>query len=356
MTHGESRRQCLALDDPAAPPPTSTPDPMAPPDLTSPKGSSSDGGAPAGYGRSCTNCSRAKCKCIFRPPSGGSCERCHRLGKECIPIATTRKRVEKKHMSSRTAQLEEKLDDLVSILRSSQGGTNIASSRPSHTPPHPQDLIHQTSRLDSLATAATASGPHGGHPHHMNLNANFNESDEHSEPTPAEAELYLQKFRVWLKNFPFMYIPPDLTAAELRRDRPFLWLCIMNITSMSVPQMMAMKNKVRREVAEAVIIKHEPTLEIAQGLIAYMGWAIMNSGAGWKPFVVLFANIAQSVTCELGLTRSPAEDQYFATCFRAWGGRQPQPKPRTLEERRVLVSLWFLTSMYVQYSYSFPFS
>ena len=326
---------------------------MAPPDLTSPKGSSPDGGAPAGYGRSCTNCSRAKCKCILRPGSGGTCERCHRLGKECNPIAATRKRVEKKHSSSRTAQLEEKLDDLVSILRSSQGGA-IPSSRPAYSEPHRQGHIAQPSRLDSLATAATASSPHAGFPSHSNLNANFNESDEHSEPTPAEAELYLQKFRVWLKNFPFMYIPPDQTAAELRRDRPFLWLCIMNITSMSVPQMLAMKNKVRREVAEAVVIRHEPTLEIVQGLLAYIGWAIMNSGAGWKPFVVLFANLALSVSYELGLTRSPAEEQYFATCFKAWGGRQPHPKPRTLEERRVLISLWFLTSMYVTSAYNSP--
>lgn len=317
---------------------------MAPPDLT-PTTSFSEAGrgiSPAGYGRSCTNCSRAKCKCIIRGVSG-SCERCARLGKQCHPIATARRRVEKKSAPSRTAQLEEKLDDLVSILRSSQGPMH--QTRPAYAPaPPPDSAFTPTSRLDSLATAATASDLHG-HSGPTNLNANFNESNDLPEPTPAESELYLKKFRGWLKNFPFMYLAPDISAADLRQDRPFLWLCIMNICSMSVPQMKEMKTRIRRELAETVVVKHEPSLDILLGLLAYLAWATMNSGPGWKPFLVLFAQMAISVTYELGLTRSPVEEEYFSQCFRAWGGRQPQPKPRTLEERRALLSLWFLTSL-----------
>ncbi|KAH9233035.1 hypothetical protein K456DRAFT_1788268, partial [Colletotrichum gloeosporioides 23] len=77
------------------------------------------GGIAAPYGRACTNCSRAKCKCILRP-AGGACERCHRLNKTCQPSNPQRKR-SKKPPSSRTAQLEEKLDGLVTLLRQSGG-------------------------------------------------------------------------------------------------------------------------------------------------------------------------------------------------------------------------------------------
>ena len=327
---------------------------MAPPDLTSPGGSSNSGGSPAGYGRSCTNCSRAKCKCILRAP-GTSCERCHRLGKECNPIQATRKRVEKKYTSSRTAQLEEKLDDLVSILRSSQGGSIPHPRAAAHYPAStsscevPDNSNPQISRLDSLATAATASGPHAGYcsPSTSHHHPNYNANDAQSEPTPAEAEVYLQKFKAWLKNFPFMYISPDVTAHDLRRERPFLWLAIMTITTMSVPQMSVLKHRIRQEIAEIVVVRHEPSIDILQGVIAFLGWATMNSGPGWKPFLILFSQLAKSVTYELGLTRSPAEEQYFAVCFKPWGGRHPQPKPRTLEERRALLSLWHITSMYV---------
>ncbi|KAK1705618.1 uncharacterized protein BDZ83DRAFT_543546, partial [Colletotrichum acutatum] len=83
-----------------------------------------NGGIAAPYGRACTNCSRAKCKCILRPV-GGACERCHRLGKSCQPSNPIRKR-SKKPPSSRTAQLEEKLDGLVTLLRQS-GRPNLSS-------------------------------------------------------------------------------------------------------------------------------------------------------------------------------------------------------------------------------------
>jgi hypothetical protein len=144
-----------------------------------------------------------------------------------------------------------------------------------------------------------------------------------------------------------MYISPDVTAQNLRRERPFLWLAIMTITTMSIPQMAVLKHRIRQEVAEIVVVRHEPSMDILQGVIAFLGWATMNSGPGWKPFLILFSQLAKSVTYEMGLTRSPAEEQYFATCFKPWGGRHPQSKPRTLEERRALLSLWHLTSMYV---------
>lgn len=41
------------------------------------------------------------------------------------------------------------------------------------------------------------------------------------------------------------------------------------------------------------------------------------------------------------------EEQYFTSCFKVWLMR-PQPlKQRTMEERRAVVSLWFITSVFV---------
>ncbi|KAK3942682.1 hypothetical protein QBC46DRAFT_255934 [Diplogelasinospora grovesii] len=75
-------------------------------------------GTPASYGRACTNCARAKCRCIYRTENAGCERRCHRLRKECVPSVTVRKRNGRRSHVSRAAQLEEKLEDLVSLLRS----------------------------------------------------------------------------------------------------------------------------------------------------------------------------------------------------------------------------------------------
>ena len=266
---------------------------MAPPDLSA-SAASGTTGTPAGYGRACTACQRAKCKCILRA-SGQDCERCHRLGKQCQTMTTARKRVAKKSASSRTAQLEEKLEDLVTILRASQpqnGHLQSPNSEDSSPLMNSSNVGHPlTSRLESLATAAASSSsssetqphsytiPHshgsrsaGGSHVHTSPSSVGEDTSSLDEPTPEEAEMYLDKYREWLKKFPCMVLPPDMTAAALRKEKPFLWLCIMNMTSMSVEQQMKLKDRVRQEVANRIIINHERTMDCLQGLICYLTW------------------------------------------------------------------------------------
>lgn len=278
-----------------------------------PPESVSVGGIPAGYGRSCTNCSRAKCRCILRP-EGGKCDRCYRLGKECHQMVTSRKRVAKRTTASRTAQLEEKLDDLVSILRATQQQQHQhhqhhhEAQQPQPPPPlqqqhqHPVHLQKQQqqqqppapspmngasnsgippsassaelcqpfiSRLDSLADAATTSQ---SQTHASNLTPPLRLLDRLPEPAPSEAEVYLVKFRQWLEFFPFMHLDSDLTAEALQRESPFLWLCIMNVTSMSMPQQAMMRDRLRQEIAQRTILSNERSLELLQGLIILISW------------------------------------------------------------------------------------
>jgi hypothetical protein len=94
------------------------------------------------------------------------------------------------------------------------------------------------------------------------------------EPTPAEAEAYLDKFRSWLPRFPFMVLPKDQTAENLRKEKPFLWLCIMNITTTSHPQQVKMKERVRQEAAQRVIVDHERSMDVLLGLVCYIAWQV----------------------------------------------------------------------------------
>ncbi|KAF5664221.1 major facilitator superfamily transporter [Fusarium circinatum] len=261
-------------------------------------------------------------------------------------MATSRKRVAKKSTSSRTAQLEEKLEDLVTILRASQPSNgHLHSAGPGDSSPlmnSSSNMGHLTSRLESLATAAASSSSSSEsyprpytvpHNHDSRSTANTQPNTSPSsigedpstsfDPTPEEAELNLAKFQQWLKNFPCMVLPPDISAATLRKEKPFLWLCIMNITSLCVEQQMKMKD---------------------QGLICYISWAATTSSPG-RPFIITFCQMAVLLAYELGLTKAPIEEQYFTVCFKMGGGRPPSPRVRTQEERRAVVSLWFLTSV-----------
>lgn len=73
---------------------------------------------PAPYGQACTGCSKAKCKCVRDAEApGAACQRCRRLGRACQPSRITRKRGGGRP-PNRTAQIEEKLESLVTLLRS----------------------------------------------------------------------------------------------------------------------------------------------------------------------------------------------------------------------------------------------
>ncbi|KAK0386169.1 hypothetical protein NLU13_6006 [Sarocladium strictum] len=332
---------------------------MAPPQMPSPAAS-------AGYGRSCTNCSRAKCKCILRP-DGNTCERCHRLRKDCQPMVSSRKRTVKKSSSSRTAQLEEKLDDLVSILRASQNqpasqtDANAQPDRMNQTPTPSADSRQYPSRLDSLATAATSSttvSPAYRLPaiqYNMELSKpNDRPQDLYwQEPSPAEAAVRLDKFRRWLPYFGFMHLPPEVKAEDLKREKPVLYSVIMDITSMSVPEQHAMSESIRRDILKRMFIDTERSMDLLLALITHLTWAHFNTGAAVKPFIIPYSQLASALIFDLGLNKSVKEEQHFTACFKVYGpgpGKpgsfRPTSRPRTMEERRAMLGFWFLSSQF----------
>lgn len=74
----------------------------------------------------------------------------------------------------------------------------------------------------------------------------------------------------------------------------------------------------------------------------------MNTGPGNKSFLITYTQIAISIAYELSLTRAPVEEQCFTVCFKMFRGRPAPLRLHTMEERRTVVSLWFLTSMYAK--------
>ncbi|KAK3360511.1 hypothetical protein B0T25DRAFT_629588 [Lasiosphaeria hispida] len=304
---------------------------------------------PAPYGRACVNCSRAKCKCMRRP-AGGACERCLRLQKECRPAAGARERPAKK-VASRTAKLEEKLDDLVTLLRSSaQSSAAPGTAPPDTVPGHTNPVLLPPPETDTdflapepVPTPAASLHGNGGYP-----------SPSSSAPPPApgelspiEAEKTLDRFRSEkLKYFPFVYLPETLTAAQLSAERPFLWLCIRGATTKSALGQQVIGEKIRRIVADKLIIQHEKSLEILLGLLAYMGWANMHMGP--QPFLCMYIHLLLALVQDLGLDKPPprADEQHPMACVKAHGFilKMVVSTVRSMEERRAVLATFLIAS------------
>ncbi|KAI1630822.1 hypothetical protein F4809DRAFT_635202 [Biscogniauxia mediterranea] len=341
------------------------PQPQTPPRISAP------------YGHACANCSKAKCKCITTRGGGSTCERCARLGRECRPSNGVRKkRVSSRRANpafgvglgavsaSRTAQLEEKLDDLVSILRAQAaaaagngggGGSGIGG----------EAAVVAGGLVERIGSGAggegrLVSGPESGRQKHV-----LTPADSHgyvtstAGSTPAavdavtgetplstvEAEEMLELFREHhLKTFPFVFIHPETTAAQVAAERPYLWLNIRAICSKSPTERVALGLRCREMTAKKVLVDMERNIDLLLGVLAYLGW-VMHQFRG-KPQLVAMMNIAITLVTDLRLDRptqdSPSKEE---NCFKSY----LYPKVnvsvmRTNEERRATLACYAFCS------------
>ena len=174
--------------------------------------------------------------------------RCYRLQKECSPAV----RVRKPKALSKTAQLEQKLDGLMSMLQSKSDQTTI-SARSIHSSQSPSNQS-----TDQGATFAPTAPSQNG------LFAIF---------SVAEEEELLQTFcRTKLHYFPFIYIPPDTTVQQLKKTSPFLWQCIAAAQTGNSVHQAKMAAKIRETAATNLLVQCIKNLDLLQGLLVYASW------------------------------------------------------------------------------------
>ncbi|KAF3071318.1 hypothetical protein GL218_00651 [Daldinia childiae] len=305
--------------------------------------------------------SRAKCKCFYRS-DGSSCERCHRLGKTCEPTLTARKRKARTPSPSQShvqpppptgnTRLEEKLDELVSLLRSQAaekqaqqhtpeslpggalaGYTDSMSPTPVSIPvrEHPDIAIDTTATIVHLLRPSTPASP----------SPIFDDVSVHKIPDTTAEEL-LDSFRnAFIPMCPVVHIPISTSSAELRRERPFLWLVIMALTSKMISQQFAMADTIWRIISHRVVLQHIVDLVYSSASsVSLLG--LSHHLKEDKPFMCMLSQLAVSLALELNIHHDtptrPLRRNRFPT------QRPVDQRPRTMEERRTMVAVYHLTS------------
>jgi len=178
-----------------------------------------------------------------------------------------RRKAPPKAGSSRTAQLEEKLNDLVVLLKSQQ-------ERGQHPQPTPQPRVSQPSiSLGTSTSVSNAPSEAGLHSVLTPISTPQSLASNGSEPSAAEAEECFRLFREEMLPYsPFLHFPPALTAAQLREERPFLWLAILSVSLRTFPRQTVAAEEVRVVLAQKLLMQHERSLDLLQGLLVYMTW------------------------------------------------------------------------------------
>lgn len=202
--------------------------------------------------------------------------------------------------TSKRARIEEKLDDLVSLLQSQNaakaltdlGGSGRANvSSPASQQPWAPASVEADGELGCSASGLPAAslssraipGPEVSSLRGSGLPpqnaASYDTPESLTDATDvgglsvAEAEVILQTFRTRrLRHFPILHIPLEVTAQDFQRERPFLWLTIRAVCSQSVKEQNVLADKIRQIIAKRTIVDCDRDLDMLQGLLVFLGW------------------------------------------------------------------------------------
>ncbi|KAK8140483.1 hypothetical protein PG984_000549 [Apiospora sp. TS-2023a] len=269
---------------------------------TDPNGNPNDPNDPK-RPRACEACRGLKVKCEPDPANpDGPCKRCAKAGRNCVVTQPTRKR--QKKTDSRVAELEKKIDALTASLQATRGG----EPPPQQYAPDKQDSIFTppatagqkrkfTEPRDSpLDVAQNSPGRSKGHDYfHPDV-------VDRGILTMEQADLYFARYNDhMIAHLPAVVFPREMTAAELRKSKPLLFLSVMAAASSEVYSVQRPLVKELTQIfAEKVIINGEKSLEMVQALQVSVIWFVPYT---WQNHP---------------LRKDPLPDPSAIECRRAW--------------------------------------
>ncbi|GLA30820.1 hypothetical protein AnigIFM63326_009255 [Aspergillus niger] len=233
---------------------------------------------------------------------------------------------QKNNTVARIAQLEGKLNELVSSLQPHRAPSSCNSSIENSLSAPPSNSTSPATSGDVYTVPAVPTS---------NLDS--------LEFSPEES---LDIFRTrMLQYFPFLHLPSN--AQWMRQERPFLFLCIMAVTCPSIPTKLALGEKIRKIATERMFLSSDPgavNLDLLLGLLTVLAWGydhLLHDTAMGLP---RFTQLAITVVYELRLNKPLPDDSNVLTA--GLGGCASSRAPtRTLEEQRAVLACFVLSSI-----------
>lgn len=193
----------------------------------------------------------------------------------------------------------------------------------------------QTAETSEASTSSTYTTPSAYTP---------DPGPETEEDLQYVLDTYRTSMFVW---FPVVALAPDTTVEEMATERPHVWLVLRTICSRNLTRQLALADETKRALAKEFVVDGVRSFDLLCALILYANWAPYFS---FKANQSLIIHMAIAAAGDLGLSR-PAM-QSSPTVMLNWTTQGcPKPphaltvKPRTMEERRVVLGLFFISSI-----------
>ncbi|KAH0491824.1 hypothetical protein TgHK011_003232 [Trichoderma gracile] len=312
--------------------------------------------------RACINCARLKMKCRW-PVAGadqaeGGCIRCARMKISChVPAPVPRK---KRGKSTRVAQLEKKIDGLVSMLASVQHiqvsvtppltpeglNTGIEAEVLPRIPvlkpgrednsalPQPNRIAHEAPKLPLAIPSEPATT--------FQLIPGFSFT---LEEVLSYFDIYRREF---MPNYPFVIIPENLDPRALYASSQCLfWIVMAAVAPQSSATQQGIENWFRQYIADHMVVKQERNLGILQALLLHLAWGNFHFYLNTE--ATNFVHLAVAMAHDLKLDRPPEATRMLPGLLgEAWATinkNASKQRPHTADEKRAVLGLYHVTSL-----------
>ncbi|CRL18035.1 Fungal transcriptional regulatory protein, N-terminal [Penicillium camemberti] len=267
----------------------------------------------SGHVKTCQNCARGKIRCI-RTSDSSICDRCRRLDKECY-FRAARPRYNPAKKGTRVEALEAKVDQLLARVVNSQHTEHqpdvpLALSDPElHSiPDKPRDVIDRgIVRFDDAVTL-------------------------------------LESFRETLMPcFPFIFIAPEVTLAQLRAEKPLLLLAILKVSSYkNAAAQQILEETFQTAVADQMIFTHNPSMDVLLGLLVALAW--LQHQSQHERFSS-YLHLAWSIVGDLRLDRLSETQSFYSRMAMSKDSSDENSSRHSVNEgRRALIGCYVLSS------------
>ena len=259
----------------------------------------------------------------------------------------------------KTAQLEERLNSLVDLLKATNsGGASVSANSPPDINPNvlsvPAQLHSATTSQHELSSVCTDASKVSLDDDQPELSRPIPRSYNEYAPSACPSRIPVGELPVALESdevlltifveklmpeYPFITLQPGITAAELASEKPFLFAAIKMVASYhSLKSMRAQNYAIMKHLTEQMIIRSERSLEMLQAILLVLGFyhyhcmmhAQMNN----------LTALANSLSADLGIKRPPELQERT----RLLNPNPEAPRARTNDERRALCGVWYMNS------------
>ncbi|UKZ87028.1 uncharacterized protein TrAFT101_002844 [Trichoderma asperellum] len=288
--------------------------------------------------RACVTCTNAKCKCS--PQSDNLCQRCARLGKQCVYLDLPERKKRRRNddddeggSNSRVVALENRVEELVAQLDAIRnGGTQhvpTSSSTDDTSPPSTGALsIPDALRSSGPASQkpelldAVSEGYHGREPPKTSVLEGLPDIVDRGFLSVSEAENLVSQFKsrfVWM--FPFVVLDPSQTVVDLRKKEPLLFLAVVAASIPSAhPIRKLLADEIMQHITSRIVASSERNLGLVRALLVLCAWYRYPAQKGHVQLMLLM-NLCTTMVYDLGLNRLKGElttDQQRALLGTYW--------------------------------------